>query len=81
MFFFFIQTCEKDIDNFNENNNAKNLNKKEEKVLTLKTADIPVKSRQKVYGFESKIFPIGKQTQGKRIKILTSKQLHINLYL
>ena len=34
------------------------------------------KWRQKVLnGFESKTFPTGKQTQGKGIKILTSKQM------
>ena len=54
----------------------KNPNKKEEKLLTYENAERRLKRRHKVLnGFESKIFPIGKQTQGKGTKILTPKQM------
>ena len=44
--------------------------------MTLKNAKRLLKGRQNVLNdFESKIFPTGKHTQGKGIKILTTKCL------
>ena len=67
-----------------------NLNKKERKALTFKNADKLPEERQKVLnGFESRIFPIGKQAQekgrpielAKLLKILTPKQMFQRLLI
>ena len=51
-------------------------NKKEMNVLILENVNRLLKGREKVlYGFASKIFPIGKQTHGDRLKGLTPKQM------
>ena len=45
------------------------------KVLILENINRLSKGRQKVHnGFENNVFPKEKQTQGKKVKILTSKQ-------
>ena len=49
---------------------------KRKKALTFENIILFLKGRQKVLnGFESKMFSIRKQTQGKGIKILTPKQM------
>ena len=49
---------------------------KKEKILTFAKAESLFNVRQKVInGFEIKIFPTGKQSQGKGIKTLTTKQM------
>ena len=50
--------------------------KKEKKAPTFQNAKRLLKGRQKVLnGFESKIFPIGKRTQGKERSLELAKQL------
>ena len=50
--------------------------KKEKKAPTFQNAKRLLKGRQKVLnGFEGKIFPIGKQTQGKERSLELAKQL------
>ena len=49
---------------------------RQKKVLTYENAYRLLKGRQNNFNsFESKIFPIGKQKQGKVIKILTPEQM------
>ena len=56
--------------------NQNTQSKKEIKSTDSKNAKRLLKKRQKVLnGFERKIFQTAKQTQGKRIKILTPKQM------
>ena len=65
-----------EIDKFNEFTKPNTLNKKSEKVLTYKNADRLLKERRKVLnGYESKIFPIEKQTLGKERKVLTPNEI------
>ena len=56
--------------------NLKNPRQKIKNALTFDKAIRSLKGKQKVLNsFKSKIFPIGKQTQGKGIKILTPTQM------
>ena len=56
--------------------NFKNPRQKIKNALTFDKAIRSLKGKQKVLNsFKSKIFLIGKQTQGNGIKILTSKQM------
>ena len=56
--------------------NLKNPRQKIKNALTFDKAIRSLKGKQKVLNsFKSKIFLIGKQTQGKGIKILTPKQM------
>ena len=65
-----------EIDRFKESTRLKVLEKKEQKVLTFNNTIRLFEGKQKVLNsFESKIFPIEKQAQGKGLKLLTLKQM------
>ena len=65
-----------EIDRFKESTRLKVLEKKEQKVLTFNNTIRLFEGKQKVLnGFESKIFPVEKLAQGKRLKLLTLKQI------
>ena len=65
-----------EIDRFKKSTRLKVLEKKEQKVLTFNNAIRLFEGKQKVLnGFESKIFPVEKLAQGKRLKLLTLKQI------
>ena len=68
-------TLKNEIYNSHWNTKRKNLIKKKKKYWLI-NADRLIKEKQKILNvFERKIFPTGKETQGKGIKILTPKQM------
>ena len=59
-------SLEDEIDKFKESKKPKIFDKKQKKTQTLENALGLLRGRQKRFnGFQSKIFPIEKQTQGK----------------